>query len=407
MTTSTQPNPAQTPTASYVTLVAALTSMVALATDIMLPALDVIARDLGAPTANDAHAVVTVFFFGFAVGQLVVGPLSDTYGRRPVILVGFALFVLACLAATVTQNWWLLLVARALQGVAVAGPRVVVIAMVRDAYEGRAMARVMSIVMTVFILVPIIAPSLGQGLIWLGGWRASFVGLGLLACAAALWFALVQEETLAPEARRPFRAAILWTGTVEILRSRAAMGYTLGAGLIFGAFIAYLGSAQQIFAVVYDITDLFPLYFALAAVSLGAASILNARLVMTVGMRRMTWMAIVFVSLLSVGFALVTLTYAGIPPLWVFMAWLLGIVLGVGIIFANFNALAMEPLGHMAGLGAAFVGSFATLTALPLAALISQRFDGTITPLVAGFAILGTATMLVMLWATRGRPNAA
>ena len=392
------PNGPSTPSFEYIILVALLISIGALGTDLMLPALDVIGTDLGASAANDVHYIVTAFFFGMAAGQLIAGPLSDTFGRKPIIYAGYGLFVLGCLISMLTTSWEVMLAGRVLQGLGAAAPRIVTVALVRDAYEGRAMARVMSIVMAAFIIVPIIAPMIGQGLIYVGGWRSTFLGLAVLAMVVSVWFALRQEETLAAAERRAFRPREILAGIAEILRTRVALGYTIATGLVYGMFVGYLGSAQQIFEVTFQVGDLFVVYFAIASASLGAASLLNASLVMRFGMQLLTWLALVGLTVLSFGFLLILpLCGGGVPSLPVFLVWQLSAFFCVGITFGNLNALALEPLGHMAGLGAAFIGSIATFISLPLAAIIGQRFDGTIYPLVSGFAALGFAACLVMI----------
>lgn len=392
-----QPTSRKTST-EYILLVAFLISIGALGTDMMLPALDVIGAELRAPHANDVHFMVTAFFLGMAAGQLVVGPLSDSYGRKPVIHAGYGLFVVGCLMSMVTESWEIMLAGRVLQGLGAAAPRIVTVALVRDEYEGRAMARIMSIVMAAFIVVPIIAPAAGRGLMYLGGWRLTFVCLAALAVAVSLWLAARQPETLAPQDRRPFRPAGIWAGMVEIFRTRTALGYTIATGLVYGMFVGYLGSAQQVFQGVLGVGDLFVVYFAVAAASLGAASLVNASLVMRFGMRALTMAAISGLTLFSLVFWAVLPGYGGVPPLALFLGWQLATFFCVGIIFGNLNALALEPLGHMAGLGAAFVGSLGTFLSLPLAAVIGWRFDGTVVPMVEGFAVLGLATCAVMVW---------
>jgi DHA1 family bicyclomycin/chloramphenicol resistance-like MFS transporter len=393
------------PAAGYVVLVAMLISIGALGTDIMLPALDVIGSELGAGDPNDVHFVVTAFFLGMAAGQLFVGPLSDSLGRKPLIYAGYGVFVIGCVISMTTEDWTTMLAGRVLQGFGAAAPRVVTVALVRDEYAGRAMARVMSIVMAAFIIVPIVAPALGQGLIHLGGWRATYIGLAVLGIAVSLWFAARQPETLAPANRRPFRIGEIWKGVREIVGTRAAFGYTIATGLMYGVFVGYLGSAQQIFEITFGVGDLFVVYFAVAAASLGVASLVNASLVMRLGMRRLTGTALSALTALSFGFLLLLPVYDGVPPLPMFLAWQLSAFFCVGIIFGNLNALALEPLGHMAGLGAAFVGSIATFISLPLASTIGQFFDGTVLPLVGGFASLGLASFAVVLWTNRGRPR--
>ena len=401
----TRPTPPRPAFAEYIALVALLISIGALGTDIMLPALEAISADLGAPKLTDGHYIVSAFFLGMAGGQLIVGPLADSFGRKPVIYAGYGVFVLGCLVSAFTESWAIMLAGRVLQGFGAAGPRIVTVAMVRDEYEGRAMARIMSIVMAAFIIVPVVAPALGQGLILLGGWRSTFAGLVVLALAVVGWFALRQRETLAPEDKRAFRLGDIAAGLREILRTRVALGYTLTAGLMYGMFVGYLGAAQQIFQGVFGVGELFAAYFALASTALGAAAIVNASLVMRLGMRRLTGLALVALTGLSFGFWALLPIYGGQPPMLLFILWQLSVFFCVGITFGNLNALALEPLGHMAGLGAAFVGSLATFLSLPLAAAISARINGTVTPLIVGFAVLGLAACCVMYWTNRGRPD--
>ena len=401
----TRPTPPRPAFAEYIALVALLISIGALGTDIMLPALEAISADLGAPKLTDGHYIVSAFFLGMAGGQLIVGPLADSFGRKPVIYAGYGVFVLGCLVSAFTESWAIMLAGRVLQGFGAAAPRIVTVAMVRDEYEGRAMARIMSIVMAAFIIVPVVAPALGQGLILLGGWRSTFAGLVVLALAVVGWFALRQRETLAPEDKRAFRLGDIAAGLREILRTRVALGYTLTAGLMYGMFVGYLGAAQQIFQGVFGVGELFAAYFALASTALGAAAIVNASLVMRLGMRRLTGLALVALTGLSFGFWALLPLYGGHPPMLLFILWQLSVFFCVGITFGNLNALALEPLGHMAGLGAAFVGSLATFLSLPLAAAISARINGTVTPLIVGFAVLGLAACCVMYWTNRGRPD--
>ncbi|MCP4184411.1 MAG: multidrug effflux MFS transporter, partial [Hyphomicrobiales bacterium] len=236
-------------------------SIVALAIDIMLPALDVIGRDLNVANANDTQLVITSLFFGFAVGQMLAGPVSDSMGRKPVIFLGYVVFVAGCLLSIFATSFSLMLVGRVLQGLGAASPRIVTLALVRDSYEGRAMARIMSIVMAVFILVPSIAPAIGQAIILASGWRSIFTLLMAMAIISVTWFALRQPETLPQTSRRKFSFTNVTTGISEACGYRSAMGYTLASGLVFGAFVGYLSAAQQIFQISFGVGNLFPLYF--------------------------------------------------------------------------------------------------------------------------------------------------
>jgi len=392
---------AKSPTIEYIILIALISSIVALGTDIMLPALSVIGDELGAPNKNAVHYVVTTFFLGFGLGQLVVGPLSDSYGRKPIVYAGFLIFVLGCAFSIFFESWAAMLIGRCLQGLG-ASARIVSVALIRDEYEGRPMARIMSVVFSVFILVPMIAPALGQVLIHLGGWRLTFVVLALFAIILVAWFGFRQPETLSSDSRRPLNTKGVYAGYKEVASNRAAFGYTIAAGLIFGAFTGYLGTAQKIFQEVFEVGDLFALYFAFAAASIGIASLLNAAMVMRFGMFALSLWALIFASVTSIIFALVLIAYSGVPPLAMFMIWLLGVFFCMGIIFANLNALAMEPMGHMAGFAAAFVGAISTLISLPFAAIIGNAFNGTVFPLVIAFAVLGTATVIGVVWTEGG-----
>ena len=386
----------------FVTLLAMMTSILALSIDAMLPALGEITKDLKLANPNDAQLVVSAMFLGFAIGQIIAGPLADSFGRKPVIYGGYVIFIAGCLVSMTASSFTLMLAGRVLQGLGASAPRIVSIALVRDCHEGRAMARIMSIVMAVFILVPAIAPAIGQGVMLVAHWRFIFALLLVMALIAFVWFAVRQPETLAIEARRPFNPGEIFRGIMEIMNFRATTGYTVAAGIIFGAFLGYLSSAQQVFQEVYKTAEWFSLYFGCAALAIGAASIFNSNVVMRFGMRYMTWRAMVALTMISAGYLLAVLIYGGIPPFWTFMAWLLSSFFCVGILFGNFNALAMEPVGHMAGLGAAIVGSLSTLISLPLGWIIGASFSGTVTPLVSGFAVMGILSLAVMWWTEKG-----
>ncbi|WP_113910465.1 multidrug effflux MFS transporter [Roseovarius dicentrarchi] len=393
------------PIPEFVILLAMMVSTTALSTDIMLPALDVIGHDLGVDDPNSVQLIVSALFLGFAVGQALAGPLSDSFGRKPVIYAGYAVFTVGCLMSLLAASWEVMIAGRVLQGFGAAAPRIVTMALVRDGYEGRAMARIMSIVMAVFILVPTIAPALGQVVIWLSGWRATFVVLIALGLGAAAWFALRQPETLAPHMRRPFSARSIGAGLREIMASRVAVGHTVALGLIFGVFMSYLSTAQQIFQVAYSTGALFALYFGMAALSIGGASVANSLLVMRLGMRRLTRLALIALAGLSFVFLIPASFWDGTPPLALFMAWLMASFFCVGILFGNLTSIAMEPLGHIAGLAAALIGSLSNVIALPISIYIGHHFNGTVIPLVLGFGVMGILALLTVIWAGRSSPT--
>jgi DHA1 family bicyclomycin/chloramphenicol resistance-like MFS transporter len=388
----------------FVALMAMMTALPAMSIDAMLPALLEIGLDLGVERANDGQLVISLLFLGMAVGQMFYGPLSDSIGRKPTIYIGFGLYAGGCLLSMLTASFQVMLVGRILQGWGIAAPRVVIVSMVRDQYSGRAMARVMSFVMAVFILVPVVAPAFGQTVLLVAHWRAIFGIYLLLALVIGAWFAWRQPETLLPNRRIPFSLVRIGRAIREVVALRTAFGYTVTAGLVSGAFVGYLNSAQQVFQEQYGLGQLFPLYFAILALSLGSASMVNARLVLRFGMRALSFRALqsnIALSVIVLGIAVIM---AGRPPLWLLTFYFLLTFFGVGILFGNLNALAMEPLGHIAGVGAAVVGSLSTFISLLLGTLIGQSYNGTVLPLVGGFAILSITAMGVMRWVEVKKP---
>jgi DHA1 family bicyclomycin/chloramphenicol resistance-like MFS transporter len=381
--------------------------MVALSIDSMLPALRTIGAELGAGSGNRAQFVVSAFFLGLGLGQLFYGPLSDRVGRKPAIQVGLGIFVLGCVLSIFATSFSMMLAGRVLQGLGAAGPRIVTVAMVRDRYAGAEMAKVLSLVMALFLLVPTVAPAIGQVTLLVASWRWIFGLLLSVALIGWMWLIFRQRETLRPEHRRPFSIGTIARGVLETFRLRATAGYALAAGLILGAFLGFLNTAAQMLQGQYALGTLMPAYFAALALTQGAACLLNSRLVMRLGMRLLTRVAISGVILGSAVFFLVAASMAGHPPFWSLMLYLLLIFFCVGLLFGNLNALAMEPLGHMAGVGASAVGTVTTLMAMTLGASIGILYDNTVLPLSGGFALLGTLSLLAMLWAGRQAVKAA
>lgn len=387
----------------FTPLMALMISLVALSIDAMLPALSNIGLDLGVEENNDQQLIVSALFLGLGVGQLIYGPLSDSIGRKSAIYSGYVIFIIGCMISILSTNFEIMLLGRVLQGLGAAGPRIVCIALVRDQYEGREMARIMSFVMGVFILVPALAPALGQGIMMISGWRAIFISFLIIAVIAWVWFALRQPETLPAEQRVRFSFFVIWSGVRETCRNRTAFGYTIIAGFVYAALVGYLSSSQQMFSVIYDITDMFPLYFAVLALAVGFSSIINGRLVMKFGMRLLSFWALMILMILSSAFFLYALNVDGTPGLWMNMAYFISAFLCFGLLFGNLNALAMEPLGHIAGIGAAVIGSLSTFVSVFFGAIIGQMFDATVLPLVGGFALLAVMALVLMHWTERGR----
>jgi len=389
------------PMGEFVTLMALLMSLVALTIDAMLPGLADVGRDLKLENINNTQLIITSIFVGLAIGQLFYGPLSDSIGRKPAVSMGVAVFIVGCLLSMFATTFEVMLIGRLLQGLGLGGPRTVCIALVRDQYEGPAMARIMSFIMTIFILVPMLAPLLGQGILLVATWRAIFAMILVLGLLSLVWFQLRQPETLAVEDRRPMSLTAILAATGEIFRNRVAFGYTLMSGIVFAPFLAYISSVQQVLQIQYELGAYFPLAFGVLALIIGCSSFVNGRMVSRVGMLWMVKRATIGSAVVSILFSVWSYRYAGHPPLISLFAFLAILMFCTGILFGNLNSMAMEPLGHIAGIGAAIVGSVSTLISVPAAILIGQAYEGNVMPLILGFAFGGIASLLVLYWTSR------
>ncbi|MBO8092446.1 MAG: multidrug effflux MFS transporter [Prosthecochloris sp.] len=383
----------------FIILIAMMMSLVAFSIDTMLPALPSIIRDLDIEDANAAQLILSTLFLGMSAGQVLYGPLSDTVGRKPAISIGIVIFISGSLLCLTATSFSVMLAGRILQGFGAAGPRIVTIALVRDLYQGAAMARIMSFVMTVFILVPILAPFAGQLIIAAAGWRSIFTAFLLMAVSILAWFSLRQPETLPKALRHEFSFQRVKQSLKEILGNRQSLVYTLTSGLVFGAFLGYLNTSQQIFQGQYATGELFPLYFGMLAVPFGMATLLNSILVRKTSLHRLVFLAMTAILLLSGVFLVPAWMSDGNPPLWALLCYLAPVFFAIGILFGNLNALAMEPLGHIAGTGAATVGSLSTFIGMTTGTIIGQSYNGTILPLILGFTLSTFLSMLLI----RGR----
>ena len=318
----------------FVAIMALLMSLVALSIDGILPALAVIGQDLGVTNTNDHQLLITMIFLGLGFGQLIFGPLSDSYGRKPIIYIGFLVFAVASIICVNTSNFKLLIAARILQGIGLASPRTLSIAMIRDSYEGDYMAKVMSFIVMIFILIPIIAPTLGQFLMLKYNWQTIFnvqLGIGVLVI---LWFWKRQPETLAINNRIPFISATLFSGFIEFFKHKQAIAFTLISGFITGSFMVYLSTSQYIFEVQYDLGDDFPIIFASLAVGVGFATYLNGMIVVKVGMKRIALVSLMAYTLSSLIYVLVFFNQVN-PKLWVLLAFFAFQFTAVGFLFGN------------------------------------------------------------------------
>jgi DHA1 family bicyclomycin/chloramphenicol resistance-like MFS transporter len=390
------------PFVEFIALMALTTSLVALTIDGMLPALPAIGQDLALADPNHTQLIVSMVFLGMAFGQLLFGPMSDSYGRKVALYAGMSVFMLGCLLSIFATDFNTMLIGRVLQGIGASAPRVVPMALIRDEYEGREMARIMSLIMMVFILVPMLAPMFGQLVVYLTDWRGIFYSFLLIAMVLSVWFAMRQPETLVPEKRKPFTGAVIIHGIVEVFKNRKAFGYTLAVGVVSGPFLAYLSTAQPILEEQYALGPTFTLYFAVLALSIGVASVVNSRVVVKYGMRFLSYYALAVIIIASALFALLMFFLDGEPSVMFFMGYLIVTLFCMGIVFGNMNALAMEPLGHIAGIGAAVVGSLSTFISVPIGIAIGQAYDQSVMPLVLGFLTFALIASALMVWAEKG-----
>lgn len=385
----------------FIILMAVIISITALSIDMMLPALPDIGRDLGAEHPNDVQLVVSVLILGLGIGQIFFGPLSDCFGRKPMVVTGFLIFTLGCLLSIFSRQFSVMLVGRLIQGIGVAGPRTAIVALIRDQYSGRAMARIMSVVMAVFIFIPAIAPALGQVILLKTNWRAIFGVLIIQSLIALIWFTIRQPETLPRQHRMPFSTKRILNGFVEVCTNRLSLGYTLAAGFMLAVLLSYLNCAQQIFQEIYHLGRQFPFYMAVISLSVGGASFVNSRIVMRLGMRALSYRAVIFFIILMVLYLAVTIQMGGDSPLWLMMLCFILSFFCLGILFGNLNAIAMGPLGHIAGIGAAVIGSLTSLISSPLSVIVGRYYNGTTVPLAMGFVILGVFTLTAMYWSDK------
>lgn len=387
----------------FVVVVAACMAMVGLAIDTLLPAFAEIRRGLGLdPDATSVTLVVTAFFLGLATGQLFYGPLSDRYGRKPLLYAGLGLCITAASAAALAPNLWLLVAARFVWGFGAAGPRSLSLAMVRDVYSGDRMARTMSFAMGIFMLSPVVAPSIGAALISIGSWQLTI--WFLVAAAVALTIGMTRiPETLPPARRRPPGPGALRRGAVAVLRTRVTMAYTVAVMFLFGSMAAYLAGSQIIIDRVYHRKDQFPLIFGALSIFMGVATLLNARLVTRYGLAKVIRGGAMALVSMAALFAVITVASDGKPAFWLFCGCMALLLPMHTLLFPNSNAAAMGPVGHVAGTAAAVVGTASTAGGALLGSFVDGRFDGTVRPLAFAFVGFGAVAATAILAVARPR----
>jgi DHA1 family bicyclomycin/chloramphenicol resistance-like MFS transporter len=384
----------------FVVLAAAMMSTQAIAIDAMLPALPTIVQALKVTDPNHAQWVVTAYVVGLGFGQLLWGLISDRFGRRPVLIGGLALYVLAAVLCGLAGSFTALLVWRAIHGFAAASV-VVTRSVIRDLFSGRHMARVMSLTFVVFLMVPVVAPSLGQLLLLVAPWRYIFIVFGGFASLVWLWAFLRLPETLHPEYRLVLSRGHIMGAARLVLGNRTSLFYTLALTVMFGSLLAYVGMVQQIFGEVFKRASLMPTMFALCAITMGFASFLNSRIVERIGMRRISHLALlifILVTALHAGVALL-----GLERIWTFVLFQAATMACFSLSVSNFGAMAMEPVGAVAGIGASLQGFISTFGGALVGAAIGRQFQDSTLPLAVGALLCGLLSLVFVLLAENGR----
>jgi MFS transporter, DHA1 family, multidrug resistance protein len=385
----------------FVVVIASIMALNPLAMDMMLPALPDIAAAFHITEANRPQAVLSTFLIGFGIGQFVMGPLSDRFGRRAVLIDGMALYCIASVVAVSASSFETLLLARALQGLGTSATRVIATSIVRDCYSGRRMASVMSLAMMVFIAVPVVAPSLGEAVLLFAQWRGIFVVLMLYGFVALVWNTIRMPETLPETERRSLAVRDVLGAYRQTVSNRQTIGYALAASGVMGSLFAYVLSSQQVFTGIYGLGRSFPIAFAAIAVGTAIGGFFNARFVGRLGMRVISHGALV--GFVGVAAMLLAGAKLGFMPLALFMALSALMMFFFGLMIANFTSLAMEPQGHIAGTASSLYGSITTLLGIWIGSTIGQDFDGTLVPFATGFFLCTLASLLIVLVTEKGR----
>ncbi|MDK3018443.1 multidrug effflux MFS transporter [Pseudodonghicola flavimaris] len=385
----------------FIALIAMMFATIAFSIDSMLPALPEIGRELSPENVNRAQMLISAFVLGMGAGTFFTGPLSDAFGRKPVILAGAATYIVAAALAWWSDSLEVVLAARLLQGIGAAGPRVVALAVVRDLYSGREMAKTVSFAMMIFTIFPAFAPLMGQGIIALTGWRGIFLAFILFSLISVFWLGLRLPETLAPENRRPMRLPLMIAALREMAGHPTVRLSILVQTLCLASMFVMILTVQPAYDVIFGEAENFPIYFGAIALFSGSASLLNAAIVVRVGMRRIvTWALAAQIAMTLV--MLVIAALSGMHPrilFWGFVLWQTVVFFFGGMLMGNLNAIAMEPMGHIAGMAASIMGALSTVGAAVLSTPVGMVFDGTLRPMTAGvliFSAIAFGLMLIM-----------
>lgn len=381
-----------------VILLAFLTSLGALTIDLQLPAMPMILQSFGLTEANQQQWMITAYMFGFAGAQIFYGPLSDSLGRKPVLLFGLTVYVLASIGCLLADSYWLFLIARGVQGIGAASARIMVNAITRDYFQGNEMAKVTSLVMLIFIMVPVFAPALGSLIMLFGDWHLIlwvYIAFGIVVM---IWSMSRLPESLAAENKKPLNLEKIKLAFVQVVSEPLSISFAIISGVIFAGFMAYLNAAEQIYSQIYGAKQQFPYLFGGIALFFGVAAFINSKIVMRFGAMNVTFYGMLVLLLTNLISLLGVVFYAGIPPLWLFVVMMAGINVCIGLAYGNLMAIAMLPLGHIAGMGASVIGTISAILAAGFGVFISQQLELTVTPVMLGFFITSLLAFVLVYY---------
>lgn len=389
--------------AEFIALMAFLMALNALAIDIMLPGLQEIGAALNVENENHRQYVVSAYLIGFGFAQLFYGPIADRFGRRIPMIIGLAIYVVSSLAVVFVPSFESLLILRFIQGIGSAATRVITVSIVRDVFGGRQMAEVMSLIMMVFMVIPVVAPGTGQVIMLFGDWHWIFVFMAVIAVIVGVWMYVRLPETLAPADVRPFTVKVIYDGFRIVLTDRVALCYTIASTFIFGALFGFINSAQQIYVGIYELGVWFPVAFAAVALFMALSSFVNAKLVGRFGMRKLSHGSLLGFIAINLIWLVVQVLGPQPMPFFLFITFFSLAMFQFGWIGSNFNSLAMEPLGHVAGTASSVLGFMGTIGGSIIGAAIGQAFDGTALPMVTGFFVVSVIGLIFVLIGEKGR----
>ncbi len=381
----------------FVTLMAFMISLTALSIDTVLPALSKAGQDLGLTDLNQSQYIISFLLLGLTFGQLIYGPVADSFGRKQSVYIGLVIFIVGSFISYIANSFEWMLIGRFLQGFGAAAPRVSSVAIVRDLFTGREMARVLSFIMAVFIFVPVVAPALGEAIQVFSHWRMIFVVFLLIALIITVWMYFRLPETLKVEHRHPFSFFEVYASLIRVITNWQTLGHTVSAGFVFGCLIGYLNSAPQIYQNYYATGHLFVMYFSFSAFSVGVSSLVNSAIVRRFGMHKISLISLMVMVVLSGIFLPFTINHPSDTPLWTFLLFSMACFFCLGLLFGNLNAMAMEPMAHRAGVASSVIGAITTAISVLIGTVIGQLYNLTLIPLVIGFLVTAVTALLIEL----------